>query len=175
LLKDVMPGLERVHVMFNPETSPQIGFFMSEIEAKAPSLGVQVIPMPIRTLAEIEPALASVAGKPNIGLILPPDIFLQMQASQIAALVGRYRIPAISSGGQWKSGFLLTYGNTVKLIDQYRQSATYVDRILKGSKPGDLPVQGADSYGLTVNLKAARMLGLTVPQLLLNTADEVIE
>jgi len=175
LLKDVMPGLEVVHVMFNPDTSPQIRFFMSVIEAKAPSLGVQVMPMPVRTLTEIEPALASVAGKPNIGLILPPDIFLQMHASQIAELVGRHRIPAIGSTGQWKSDVLLAYGNTVKLVDQYRQSATYVDRILKGSKPGDLPVQGADSYGLIVNLSAAKMLGVTVPLHLQQLADEIIE
>ena len=175
LLKDVMPALERVNVMFNPETSPQTRFFMSEIEAKAPSLGVKVTPMPVRAFAEIEPALASLAGQSNVGLILPPDIFLNMQASQIAELLGRYRIPTIAATGQWKNGVLMIYGNEIKLVDQFRQSATYVDRILKGSKPGDLPVQGADSYGLIVNLKAAKALGLTVPHQLLNAADEVIE
>jgi putative ABC transport system substrate-binding protein len=175
LLKDVMPGLELVDVMFNPEASPQFRFFMSVIEAKAPSLGVQVTPMPVRTFAEIEPALASLAGRSNIGLILLPDIFLNMQASRIAELVGRYRIPAIATTGQWKNGVLMAYGNTVKLVDQFRQSATYVDRILKGAKPGELPVQGADSYSLTINLKIAKTLGLTVPHLLLANADEVIE
>jgi putative ABC transport system substrate-binding protein len=167
LLKDVMPGLERVNVMFNPEASPQTSFFISAIQAKAPSLGVQVTPMPVRTIAEIEPALASLAGRSNVGLILPPDPFLNMQALQIAELVGRYRIPAIATTGRWKNGVLITYGNTVKLVDQFQQSATYVDRILKGSKPGELPVQGADSYSLTINLKIAKTLGLAVPHLLL--------
>jgi putative ABC transport system substrate-binding protein len=175
LLKDVMPGLERVNVLFNPEASPQFRFFMSVIEAKAPSLGVHVTPMPVRTFAEIEPALASLAGQSNVGLILLPDPFLTMHASQIAELVGRYRVPAIATIPAWKDGVLMVYGNTVTLVDQFRQSATYVDRILKGSKPGELPVQGADSYNLTINLKIAKTLGLTVPHLLLANADEVIE
>ena len=175
LLKDVMPSLERAAVMFNPDTSPQTKFFMSAIEAEAPSLGVKVIPMPVRVLADIEPALANFAGQPNNGLILLPDIFLDMHASQIADLVGHYRVPAIGTFATWKQGVLMVYGNTIKLVDQYRQSATYADRILKGSKPGDLPIQGADSYGLIINLKIAKILGLTVPHLLLANADEVIE
>jgi putative ABC transport system substrate-binding protein len=175
LLKDVLPSLERVAVMFNPDTSPQTKFFMSAIESEAPSLGVQVISMPVRAFADIEPALASLAGQPNIGLILLPDIFLDLHDSQIADLVSRYRVPTIATIGNWKDGVLMVYGNTVKLADQFRQSATYVDRILKGAKPSDLPIQGADSYGLTINLKSAKMLGLTVPHLLLGTADEVIE
>ena len=175
LLKDVLPGLARVAVMFNPDTGPQTKFFMSAIEAEAPSLGAQVIPMPIRAVADIEPALASFAGQPNIGLILLPDIFLDLHATQIADLVGRYRLPAIATIAIWKHGVLMVYGNTVKLADQFRQSATYVDRILKGAKPSDLPIQGADSYGLVINLKAAKALGITVPHLLLANADEVIE
>jgi len=175
LLKDVMPSLERVVVMFNPDTSPQIKFFMSVIEAKAPSLGVQVIPMPVSAFADVESALASLAGQPNIGLILPPDIFLGMHASQIGDLVGRYRVPAIATSVVWKDGVLMVYGNTVKLVDQFRQSATYVDRILKGAKPSDLPIQGADSYGLVINLKTAKALGLTIPPGVLAIADEVIE
>ena len=176
LLKDVMPGLERVHVMFNPDTSPQTKFFLSAIEAEAPSLGVQVIPLPVRAFAEIEPALASLSAQPNIGLILLPDIFLDMHAPQVAELVDRYRVPTIGTIAHgWKNGLLMIYGNTVKLVDQFRQSAGYIDRILKGSKPADLPIQGADSYGLIVNRKAARSLGLTVPERLLGTADEVID
>jgi putative tryptophan/tyrosine transport system substrate-binding protein len=175
LLKDILPDLARVAVMFNPDTGPQTKFFMSAIEAEAPALGAQVIPMPVRAVADIEPALASFAGQPNIGLILLPDIFLDLHASQIAELVGRYRLPAIATIAIWKHGVLMVYGNTVKLADQFRQSATYVDRILKGTKPSDLPIQGADSYGLVINLKTAKALGITVPHLLLANADEVIE
>jgi putative ABC transport system substrate-binding protein len=175
LLKDVMPSLERVAVMFNPDTSPQTKYFMSAIKAEAPSLGVQVFPMPVRAFADIEPALASFAGQPNIGLILLPDIFLDLHASQISELVGRYRVPAIGTIAIWKQGVLMVYGNTVKLADQFRQSATYIDRILKGAKPSELPIQGADNYGLVINLATAKALGITVPHLLLANADEVIE
>ena len=176
LLKDVMPGVMRVAVMFNPDASPQAKFFMAVIEAEAPSLGVQVIPMPVRAFAEIEPALASFAGQPNNGLILLPDIFLTLHISLIADLVGRYRLPAIGSTPNFaRYGGLMAYGNTVKLAEQFRQAATYVNRILKGAKPSDLPVQGADRYGLIINLRTAKALGLTVPLALSGQADEVIE
>jgi putative ABC transport system substrate-binding protein len=175
LLKDVVPGLRRVAVMFNPD-APQAKFFMPVIEAEAPSLDVQVIPMPVRAVADIEPALASFAGQPNNGLILLPDIFLNLHISLIADLMGRYRLPAVGSIPNFaRYGGLMAYGNTVKLADQFRQAATYVDRILKGSKPSDLPVQGADRYGLVINLKTAKALGLTVPLAVSGQADEVIE
>jgi putative ABC transport system substrate-binding protein len=176
LLKDVLPSLERVAVLFNPDAAPQAKFFMAAIEAEAPSLGVQVSSMQVRAYAEIEPALVSLAGQPNSGLILLPDIFLDLHGSQIADLVGRYRLPAIGTIASFvRFGGLMAYGNSATLSDQYQQSATYVDRILKGAKPSDLPIQGADSYGLAINLKTARMLGLTVPPSLLAAADEVIE
>ena len=176
LLKDVLPGLARVAVMFNPDTGPQTKFFMSAIEAEAPSLGVQVIPMSVRTSTDIEPALATLEGQPNDALILLPDIFLELHRLQIADLVVRYRLPAIGTNANFaRNGVLMSYGNTVRLVDQFRQSATYVDRVLKGAKPSDLPIQGADSYGLTINLKTAKALGITVPHLLLANADEVIE
>jgi len=120
--------------------------------------------------------LASFAGQPNNGLILLPDPFLTLHISLIADLVGRYRLPAIAYIPNFaRYGGLMAYGNTVKLADQFRQAATYVDRILKGSKPSDLPVQGADSYGLIINLKTAKALGLTIPPSLLLLADEVIQ
>jgi len=115
-------------------------------------------------------------GRSNSGLILLPDIFLELHSLQIADLVVRYRLPAIGTFANFaRYGVLMSYGNTVKLADQFRQSATYVDRILRGAKPSDLPIQGADSYGFVINLKTAKMLGLTVPHLLLANADEVIE
>jgi putative ABC transport system substrate-binding protein len=176
LLKNVVPSLARVAVMFNPDTSPQTRFFLPVIDAVAPSLGVQVISMPVRAIAEIEPALASFAGQPNSGVILLADVFLNMHDSLIADLAGRYRLPAIGTTGNFaKAGGLMAYGNMESVGNQYRQAATYVDRILKGSKPGDLPVQIADQYSFVVNLKTAKALGLTVPLALLVGANEVIE
>jgi putative ABC transport system substrate-binding protein len=176
LLKEVTPGLTRVAVMFNPDTSPQSKFFMRAIEAAAPSHGVQPIAVPVRATADIEPALASFARQPNGGLMLPTDTFSVLRFSLIADLAARYRLPSIAPGDIFaKNGGLLEYGNNIDLVGQYRQAATYVDRILKGSKPGDLPVQAADKYRFVINLKTAKALGLTIPETLLATADEVIE
>jgi putative ABC transport system substrate-binding protein len=176
LLKNVVPGLVRVAVMFNPETSPQTRFFIPEIEAVAPSLDVQVISMPVRAVADIEPALARFAGAPNSGLILLADVFLIMNESLIADLAGRNRLPAIgSTRGFATAGGLMGYGNIESITNQYRKAATYIDLILKGSKAGDLPVQTADQYTFVVNLKTAKALGLSVPPALLVGADEVID
>jgi putative tryptophan/tyrosine transport system substrate-binding protein len=176
LLKEIAPGLARVGVMFNPDTSPQSKFFMRSIEAAAPSLGVQAIVVPVRATADIEPAFESFARVPNGGLVLTTDTFTGLRQQLIAELAGRHRLPSISSQAEFvKHGGLIYYGANVNLIDQFRQAATYVDRILKGAKPGDLPVQRADKYTLVINLKTARALGLTVPLPLLGLADEVIE
>jgi putative ABC transport system substrate-binding protein len=176
LLKNVVPGLARVAVMFDPDTGPQTKFFIPPIEAVAPSLGVQVISTPVRAVADIESVLASFADQPNSGLILLPDIFLNMHASLIADLAYRHRLPAIGTNLNFaKAGGLMAYGNEEFIANQYRQAATYVDRILKGSKPGDLPVQIADQYTFVVNIKTAKALGLTVPAALLVGADEVID
>jgi putative tryptophan/tyrosine transport system substrate-binding protein len=176
LLKEVAPGLERVAVMFNPDTSPQLKFFMYAIEAAAESLGVQVIAAPVRASADFEPALESFGRQPNGGLILTSDTFTNMRYSLIANLAGRYSLPSIASGAIFaKNGGLMYYGSDINLADEYRQAATYVDRILKGSKPGDLPVQATDRYRFGINLKTAKALGLTVPETLLVRADEVIE
>jgi putative ABC transport system substrate-binding protein len=176
LLQNVVSGLARVAVMFDPISGPQGKFFIQAIEAVAPSLGVQVILMPVRAIADIEPGLASFAGQPNSGLILLPDIFLNMHASLIADLAYRHRLPAIGTIRDFaKAGGLMAYGNEEFIADQYQQSATYVDLILKGSKPGDLPVQTADRYTFVVNLKTAKTLGLAVPPALLVGADEIID
>jgi putative ABC transport system substrate-binding protein len=176
LLKNVVPDLARVAVMFDPETGPQNKFFIPAIEAVAPSLGVQVIITPVRTVADIESALASFAAQPSGGLILLPDLFLHMHASLIADLAIHHRLPSMGSTLNFaKVGGLIAYGNTESAANQYRQAAAYVDRILKGSKPGDLPVQIADQYTFAVNLKTAKALGLTVPPPLLVGADEVID
>jgi putative ABC transport system substrate-binding protein len=176
LLKEAAPGLARVAVMFNPDTSPQSKFFMQAIREAAAFLGVQVIAAPVRATADIEPALESFGRQPNGGLILTSDTFTNMRYSLIANLAGRYSLPSIASEASFaKNGGLMYYGSDINLADEYRRAATYVDRILKGSKPGDLPVQATDQYTFAINLKTAKALGLTVPQTLLATANELIE
>jgi putative ABC transport system substrate-binding protein len=176
LLKEIAPGLARVAVMFNPDTSPQSKFFMRAVEAAAPSLGVTATAAPVRSTADIEPAFESISRQPNSGLILPTDTFTRMRQGLIAELAGRHRLPSLSAGEDFaRDGGLMYYGPIVNLLNQFRQAASYVDRILRGEKPGDLPIQRADKYTLVINLKTARALGLTVPLPLLGLADEVIE
>jgi putative ABC transport system substrate-binding protein len=176
LLKEVAPNLVRVGIMFNPDTSPQSKFFVRSIETAAPSLGVQASVVPVRATADIEPAFATFARIPNCGLILPTDTFTGLRSKLIADLASQHHIPAISSLERFpREGGLMYYGANINLVEQMRQAATYVDRILKGTKPGDLPIQRADRYTFIINLKVARALGLTVPLPLLGFADEVIE
>jgi putative ABC transport system substrate-binding protein len=176
LLKEIAPGLERVGIVFNPDTSPQSKFFVRSIEAAAPSLGVQSIVVPVRATADIEPAFENFARAPNGGVILTSDTFTAMRQNLIVDLVSRYRLPAISSNARFpKDGGLMYYGVSVNTLDQFGQAAGYVDRILKGTKPGDLPVQQSDKYTLTINLRTAKTFGLTIPLPLIGRADEVIE
>ena len=176
LLKEIVPGLARVAVMFNPDTSPQSKFFMRSVETAAPPLGVQAIVVPVRVTADIEPALERFGREPNGGLILPTDSFTQLHQKLIADMAGRNRLPSVAAQSDFANdGGLMSYGANINLIDHFRQAATYIDRILKGTKPGDLPVQRADKYKLIINLKTAKALGLTVPLPLLGLADEVIE
>jgi len=176
LLKKFAPGLTRVAVMFNPDTSPQSKFFVQAIEAVAPSLGVQAIAVPVRAAADIEPAVAGFARVPNGGLILTTDSFTELYLSLISDLAGRYHLPSISYEEPFaRAGGLMAYGTNVDLVAHYRQAAGYVDRILKGAKPGDLPVQAPTHYRFVINMKTAKSLGLTVPLPLLGLADEVIE
>jgi len=176
LLKEIAPSLARVAVMFNPDTSPQSKFFMRSIEAAAPSHGVQAIAAPVRTTTEIEAALQDFSREPNGGLILPTDTFTRLRSKLIAELAERHSLPSISAYDDFpKDGGLMYYGAFLNLPDQYRQAAGYVDRILKGEKPSDLPIQRAVKYALVLNLRSAKALGLTVPLPLTGLADEVIE
>ena len=175
LLKEVAPGLARVAVMINPDSAPQSKFYISAIEAAAASLGLQAIATPVRAAADIEPALESFARQPNGGLMLPTDIFMRLHEKLIADLAGRYRLPSIADAINFaKEGGLMEYGLS-DYIDQFRQAANYVDRILRGSKPSDLAVQAPTKYRLVINLKTARLLGIEVPETLLAIADEVIQ
>jgi putative ABC transport system substrate-binding protein len=175
LLKQVAPSLERVVIMFSPDMAPYSKFFIEVIQAAALSMGVQAIAVPVRASADIETALASFAHRPNGGLVLLSDSFTVLYFSLITALVGRYRLPSIATGFDFaKGGGLMEYGPTIDLTGQFRRGATYVDRVLKGSKPADLPVQAPTQYRLAINFKTAKALGLTIPETLLATADEVI-
>jgi putative ABC transport system substrate-binding protein len=176
MLKEVSPGLSRVAVIFNPDTSPQSKFFMQAIEAAAPSFAVQAIAVPVRATSDIEPALESFAHQPNGGLIVPTDTFLRLRQMLVTDFALSHHLPSIGADPDFaREGGLMYYGVTESLVDRYQQAATYVDRILKGTKPGDLPVQLSDKYSLVINLKTAKALGVTVPLPLLGRADEVIE
>jgi len=176
LLKEAAPDLARVAVMFNPDMTPYIKFFMTVIEAAAPALGVQVIAAPIRTAADIEPALAHLSRQPNGGLLLLTDSFTRLHQKAIAELAGRYRLPSIAGMYDFaKDGGLIDYGVNIDFAGQFRQAATYVDRILKGEKPADLPVQAPTKYETVINLKTAKALGIEVPTGVLVRADKVIE
>jgi ABC-type uncharacterized transport system substrate-binding protein len=176
LLKEIAPGLARVAIMFNPDTAPQAKFFVRSIEAAASSLHVQPVIVPVRAMSDIEPAFESFTRAPTGGLILTTDPFTNLHQQLIAELASRHRLPAISWVPDFpKNGGLMSYGATINFLGQFRQAAGYVDRILKGENPADLPVQAPTKYELMINLKTAKTLGLDVPPTLLARADEVIE
>ena len=176
LLREVAPGLAHVAVMFNPDTSPQSKFFMRSVEAAASALGVQTMAAPVRATNDIESALEQFARQPNGGLILPTDTFTRLRQKMIVDLAAEHGLPSIATTHDFpKDGGLMYYGIILNMLDTYRDAATYVDRILKGTKPGDLPVQAPTKYELVINLKTAKTLGLTVPAALLARADELIE
>jgi putative ABC transport system substrate-binding protein len=173
MLKELAPGLGRVGVILNPDQPPHVAMWRA-IEAVGPSLRVRVTASNVKDPAEIEPAIEAVAGEPNGGLIVLPSPISLVHREQIVALAARHRLPAIYGFSVFvKSGGLVSYG--VDSVDLYRRPAEYVDRILKGAKPADLPVQQPAKFELAVNLKTAKALGLDVPLILQQRADEVIE
>jgi putative ABC transport system substrate-binding protein len=173
LLKEIAPTVTRVAVMRDSAIASQIGMF-GGIQSVAPSLGVELRPIDIRDAGEMERAVIAFAGQPSGGLIVTPSAQARRFRDLIITLAGRYRLPTVSSDrSDAVSGGLISYG--ADRIDQYRRAAGYVDRILKGDKPADLPVQAPTRYELVINLKTARALGLEVPATLLARADEVIE
>jgi putative tryptophan/tyrosine transport system substrate-binding protein len=176
LLREIAPGLGRVGVMFNPDTSPQSKFFMRSIEASAPILGVQVSTLPLHATSDIAAAIEDFSRQPNGGLILPTDTFTRLRWPLMADLTIKFHLPTIGAEDDFcKDGGLMSYTGQVNLVDQFRQAAGYVNRILKGEKPGDLPIQMATKYKLTINFKVAKALGIDVPPGLSARADEVIE
>jgi putative ABC transport system substrate-binding protein len=174
MLKEIAPSLVRTAFVANPKTAPFYDYYLREGKALGPSLGIDVVLSPFENAADIERAIESFARAPNGGLVVPPDITTIVHRDLIIALAARHRMPAVYTQRVFvAAGGLMSYG--VDFADLFRQAASYVDRILRGDKPADLPVQAATKFETTVNLKTAKALGLTVPPGLLVAADEVIE
>jgi ABC-type uncharacterized transport system substrate-binding protein len=173
LLKEFAPRVTRVAVLRDQATAAGMGQF-GAIQSVAPSFGVELSPVSVRDPGEIERALTNFAAEPNGGMIVTAAPLATFHRGLILGLAARHRLPAVYINRFFVTeGGLISYGTD--LVDQYRRAAGYVDRILKGEKPADLPVQAPTKYNLVVNLKTAKALGLTVPQSLLARADEVIE
>ena len=174
LLQEIAPSVSRVAFLFNPATAPYAEFFLNPLKAAAKSLGVEAVAAPVHDTSELEFVIAAQGREPNSGLIVAPDSFMDVHRAEIASLAGRYRVLAVYPFHQFAQvGGLLSYGNDQ--LDNYRRAAAYVDRILRGAKPSELPVQAPVKFELVINLKTAKALGLTVPQSILQRADEVIE
>jgi ABC-type uncharacterized transport system substrate-binding protein len=174
LLKEVAPRTVHVAVLFTSGTAPQNKFFVPSLQAAASSLAIQVSVTPVHTKDAIEGVIAAQARNPGGGLIVMPDPFNRTNRDLIIALLARYGVPAIYDDRPYaESGGLMTYG--ADRSEEFRQAAVYVDRILKGGKPMDLPVQNPTKFELIINLKTAKALDIAVPQSLLGRADEVIE
>ncbi len=174
LLKEVVPRVARVALLFNPASATYAEYYLDPFKAAAASFAVEAIAAPVRDRSELESVFAAQAREPNSGLIVLPDAFTITYRVEITSLAARYRLPAVYA---WRffaqAGGLLSYG--VDVGDNFRRAATYVDRILNGEKPSELPVQAPVKFELAINLKTAKTLGLTIPPLLLATADELIE
>jgi putative ABC transport system substrate-binding protein len=173
-LKQTAPRVTRVALVFNPQSAPYADLFLRPVEAAAPSFSVASIRAAVRDPADVDRVFDALAREPNGGLVVLPDISMINYREAIIALVARHHVPAIYPFRLFAaSGGLMSYGTDVAEV--FRRAAAYVDRIFKGEKPGDLPVQAPTKYELVINLKTAKTLGLTVPPTLLALADEVIE
>ena len=174
LLKQIAPRIARVAMLFNPVSAPCADYWLNPFKAAAASFAVEAMAAPVRDRSELDSVVAAQAREPNGGLIAMPDSFLEVNRVEIASLAARYRLPAVYPFRFFAEvGGLLSHG--VDRTDNFRRAATYVDRILKGANPSELPVQAPVKFELVINLKAATALGLTVPPTLLGRADEVIE
>jgi putative ABC transport system substrate-binding protein len=173
LLKELAPQTSLVAILFNPKTAP-FAYYLKLLEAAAPSFALALKAMQVSNVGEIEAEIDEFAKQPNAGLVVLPDVFTsaQPQRDLILARIAQHRIPAVYPDSRFwvRAGGLVSYG--VDLTDLERQAAGYIDRILKGAKPQDLPVQLPTKFELAINLKTAKALGLTVPQKLIYTADD---
>jgi putative tryptophan/tyrosine transport system substrate-binding protein len=174
LLKELAPRVAKVAMLFNPSTAPYSEIYLNPFKAAAASLGVDAITATVHDMPELESVVAAQARTPNSGLIVMPDSFLNVHRAEVTSLVARYRLPTVYPYRFFAEiGGLLSYGPDQ--TDNFRRAATYADRILKGAKPSELPVQAPVKFDLVINLRAAKALGLTIPETFLQRADEVIE
>ncbi len=174
LLKEIAPRVARVAFLFNPATAPYAEYYLNPFKAAAPSFAVEAIAAPVGDRSELESVVAALAREPNGGLVVMTDSFTSVHRVEIIALAARYRLPAVYPFRFFAElGGLLSYG--VDLPDNFRRAASYVDRILKGAKPSELPVQAPVKFELVINLKTAKALAIDVPASLQQRADEVIE
>jgi putative ABC transport system substrate-binding protein len=174
LLSEIAPGLKRAAIMFNPDTAGFASIIMPTFETAARSLKVAPITAPVHSEVEIQTAIIALGREPGGGLVIIPDIFMTMHRAPIISAAVRNNVPAVYPHSYYpRDGGLLSYGPD--LVDNYRRAATYVDRILRGEKPGDLPVQFPTKFEMVVNRKTATALGLELPLSILLRSDEVIE
>jgi ABC-type uncharacterized transport system substrate-binding protein len=174
LLKEITPRVARVAFLYNPATATYFEYWLSPFKAAAASFAVEAISAPVRDKSQLVSIIGEQARAPNGGMVVMPDTFTDANRVEITSLAARYRLPAIYPYRQFTVvGGLLSYGDD--LIDNFRRAPMYVDRILKGEKPSDLPVQAPVKFQLVINVKTAKTLGLIIPPMLLGRADEVIE
>lgn len=175
LLKEIMPSINRVAFIFDPKVAPGGGsYYTNLIESAAPSFAVAPTAVPVHNAVDIEGAIGDFVNKPNGGLLVLPDATTNLHRELIIALAARYRVPAIYAFSYIAAdGGLMSYG--IDVVELFRRAATYVDRILRGAKPADLPVQLPEKFQLVINLKTAAAMGLTIPTSLQLLADEMIE
>jgi len=175
ILKQIVPDLERVALLYRPQASINAGsLFLRPLEAAAPSFAIKVISGPVNDVADVEPCIAQLAAHRNSGLIVMPDNFTTTHRNRIVSLAAKLRVPAIFPYRFFAdAGGLLSYG--VDVLDLFRRAPEYVSRILHGESPSVLPVQAPTKFEMVINLKTAKELRLTVPRVLLASADSLIE
>jgi len=174
MLKEIAPRVKRVAVMFNPDTAPYAEYYLRPLKATGPKLGVETYLATVRSESDIRTAIAALGRQPNEGLIVMADNFMTVNRKLISELAAHNKVPAIYfMGNIVAEGGLISYG--VDYVDLFRRAAPYMDRILRGAKPVDLPVEQPTKFELIINRRTAKALGLTIPQSLLISADKVIE
>jgi putative tryptophan/tyrosine transport system substrate-binding protein len=174
LLREMAPHVKRVAILFNPATATYADYYLNAFKAAAASFGVEAVMASVRDRSELESVISAHAREPDSGLVVMTDSFTSAHGAEITSLAARYRLPTIYPFRFFAElGGLLCYGND--LLDSFRRAAEYADRILKGARPSELPVQAPVKFELVINMKAAKMLGLDVPLQLQQRADEVIE
>jgi putative tryptophan/tyrosine transport system substrate-binding protein len=174
LLKEVAPSVTQTSVMFNPHTSPYNSLWMHSIEMASPSVGVSASQMVVQSKDDIKSGIELVATKTGSSLVVPSDSFTFRHSAFITELAGNHRIPAVYAYSRFAyEGGLIAYG--IDLVGQFGEAAAYIDRVFKGAKPAELPVQAPTRYTMVINLKSAKALGLPISPAPLAAADEVIE